>query len=141
MGIIMDEVRKPEWALPDLGASFVQATSEATQRFCEQGQTVAKTCTEWNAEINQFVSRRVARNSETISRVSKCQNFPEVFAIQAQWLQDATDDYMKEMSKLVEVNSRVMGGLLATVEQFRERVSTETRSTLPAKVPTPAAAG
>jgi Phasin protein len=136
MGTIMDEVRKPEWGLPDLGTSFVRATSEATQRFCEQGQTIAKTVTEWNAEINQFVSHRVARNSETISRASKCQNLSEVFAIQAQWLQDATEDYLKEMSKLTEVNGKVMGGLLATVGQVGEHVSAETRSSLPTKAST-----
>jgi hypothetical protein len=44
--------------------------------------------------------------------MARCQNGSDVFAIQAQWLQDTADDYLKEMSKLMEVNSRIMCGLL-----------------------------
>ena len=37
--------------MPDFGVSFVQASSDATRRFCEQGQSVAKTIGEWNTEV------------------------------------------------------------------------------------------
>ena len=69
--------------MPDFGVSFVQASSDATRRLCEQGQSVAKTIGEWNTEVNHFFSHRVARNGETLGRMTKCQNLPEVFAIQA----------------------------------------------------------
>jgi hypothetical protein len=126
----MSDVRKLGWAdtLPDLGASFAQAGSDATRRFCEQGEAVAKTISEWNAEISQFVSHRATRNGETMGRITKCQNLLEVCTVQAQWLQDATDDYLKEMGKLIEVNSRLMGGLLPTVGQGEMRQSAETPS-------------
>jgi hypothetical protein len=47
-----------------------------------------------------------------MTRIAGCQNGSDVFAIQAQWLQDAADDYLKEMSKLMEVSSRIMCGVL-----------------------------
>jgi hypothetical protein len=62
--------------------------------------------------------------------VSKCQNVSEVFAIQTHWLHDATDDYLKEMGKLMEVNSKVIGGVLATVGQVEDRTSAKMRSSL-----------
>lgn len=114
----MNEVRKPELAapMPDLSASFVQVSSDATRRLYEHGQSVARTIREWNTEVSQFVTHRVARNGEAMGRLTKCQNLPEAFAIQAQWVQDAAGDYLKEMSKLMEVNSRIMSGLLGQSE-------------------------
>jgi hypothetical protein len=98
----MNEVRKSEFAgaMPDFGMSFAQVSSDAARRLCEQGQSVSKTISEWNTEVSHFLSYRVARNSEVLGRMTNCQNFPEVFAIQAQWVREAADDYLKEMSKL-----------------------------------------
>ena len=62
--------------MPNFGVSFVQASSDATRRLCEQGQSVAKTISEWNTEVNHFLSHRVAQNGETLGRMTKCQNLP-----------------------------------------------------------------
>ena len=62
----MNEVTKSMGAMPDLGASFVQVSSDATRRLCEQGQSVAKTVSEWNTEVSHFLSHRVARNGEVL---------------------------------------------------------------------------
>ena len=106
---------------PDFGTSLTQMTSDATRRVYEQGQTVAQTMSEWNTEVSHFVSRRVARNGETIDRMTKCQNLPEVFAIQAQWVQDAADDYLKEVNKLMEVNSKLVSSLMRSAGQTEIR--------------------
>jgi hypothetical protein len=140
LGAIMNEVRKPELAdaMPDLGASFAQVGSDATRRLCEQGQSVAKTISEWNTEVNHFLSHRAARNSDAMGRMAKCHNLPEIFTIQTQWVQEATDDYLKEMSKLMEVNSRMMGGLLGSFGQVETQAAEQVRSST-AKVPMRAA--
>jgi hypothetical protein len=101
-------------AIPQLGTSFVQASSDATRRLCEQSQSYAKTIGEWNTEVSHFVTHRATRSAEAMTRIAKCQNFPDVFAIQIQWVQEATDDYLKEMSKLMDVNNRIMSSLLAS---------------------------
>ena len=111
--------------MPDFGVSFVQASSDATRRLCEQSQSVAKTIGEWNTEVSHFLSHRVARNGETLGRMTKCQNLPEVFTIQAQWVREAADDYLREMSKLMEANSRIMSGMLGSVGQVRTPSSAE----------------
>ena len=80
------------------------------QRGCEQGVSVAKTIGEWGTEVSHFLSNRAARNGEVLGRITKCQNIPEVFAIQSEWVRDAADDYLRETSKLMEINSRLMSG-------------------------------
>jgi hypothetical protein len=112
---MMNEVIRPELAgaMPDL-ASFTQASSEATRRLCEHGQSVARAITEWNTELGQFVSHRVARTSEAMTRMAKCQSFPEILVVQTQWWQDAADDYLKQTTHLAELNSKIIGGLLGS---------------------------
>ena len=129
---MMNEVRKPALTqgMPDLSASFVQVSSDATRRLCEHGQSVAKTFSEWNAEVGHFLSQRVARNSEAMGRMAKCQSVPEVCTIQAQWVQEAADDYMKQMSKLMDANSRIMGGLLGSFRPFEVQSAEEQNSPL-----------
>jgi hypothetical protein len=115
-GSIMNEVSKPETAgaAPDL-ASFTQASSEATRRLCEHGQSIAKTISEWNAEAGHFVSYRATRTNEAMARMAQCQSFPEMFVVQTQWWRDAADDYLKQASKLAELNSKIIRGLLGSV--------------------------
>ena len=132
----MNEVRKPE--VMDFGASFAQVSSDATRKLCEHGQSVANTISEWNAEASQFLTHRAARNSETMGRMAKCQNLPEIFTIQTQWVQETTDDYMKQRNKLMEINSRIMGGLLGSFGQI-EMQSAEQTHISTAKVPMRAA--
>ena len=129
----MDEVRMAE-IMPDLGASIVKVSSDAARRFCDQGQSFAKTISEWNMEASQFVSHRLARNSETLGRMAKCPSLPEILAIQNQWVREAADDYMKQTSRLMEVNGRMMGGLLRSFGQVEVQSAEQTRSST-AKVP------
>ena len=119
----MNEVRKPEKAetISDLAAPFVQVSRDAARNYCEQGQSIAKSMTEWNTEVSHFLSHRVARNGEVIGRMTKCQDLLEIFAIQAGWVQVAADDYLKEMTKLMEVSGRIMVGLLGSVGHAETR--------------------
>jgi hypothetical protein len=97
--------------IPGLGKSFTQASADATRRYCEQSESFAKALGEWNNEVSHFLAHRATRNSDTITRIIKCDNLQDVVTAQAQWIQDAADDYLKEMSKLMEVNGRIVGGL------------------------------
>jgi len=103
--------------LASLARHLAQVSSEATRRLCEQGQSVMQTMNEWNAEIGQFLSHRAARNGEAVRRVTRCQNWPDIFGIQAQWVQDATEDYLREIGKLTEFNSAIMGGWIGSLHR------------------------
>ena len=136
----MNEGRKPELAetISSVAGPFVQVSSDATRRLCEQGQSVAKTISEWNTEVSHFVSHRVARNGEALGRMTKCQNFPEVFAIQSEWVRDAADDYLREMSKLMEANSKLMGSLMGSIGQAGMPSAAETSPVAHSAFETPA---
>jgi len=112
---MMNEVIKPEpaGAMPDL-TSFTQASSEATRRLCEHGRSIAETISGWNTDVGHFVSHRTARASEAMARMARCQSFPEILAVQTQWWQDAADDYLKQASKLADLNNKIIGGLLGS---------------------------
>jgi len=122
----MNEVRMPDFG--ELGASFAQVSSEATRRLCEQGHSMAQTISEWNAEIGQFVSHRAARNGEAVRRVTQCQNWPDIFGVQAQWVQDITEDYLREIGKLTEFNSRIMDGWVGSLGTAVAPVPFESRT-------------
>ena len=114
----MNEITKPALAgqVPDV-ATFTQVSSEATRRLCEQGQSIAKTISEWNTEIGRFASHRATRTSEAMARMAKCHSFTESLAVQTQWWQDTTDDYLKQASKFAELSSKIMDGLLGSVAE------------------------
>lgn len=122
----MNEVRMPDFG--EFGASLAQVSSEATRRLCEQGQSVMQTINEWNAEIGQFLSHRAARNGEAVRRVAQCQNLPDLFGIQARWVQDVTEDYLREIGKLTEFNSRMMGGWVGSLSTAVAPVPFESRT-------------
>jgi hypothetical protein len=91
----MNEVRKSEKAetISDLAAPFAQASWDATGNYWEQGQSIAKSMTEWNTEVSHFLSHRIDRNGEAIGRMTKCEGLAEILASQSGWGDDVADDY------------------------------------------------
>jgi hypothetical protein len=117
---VMNEVKISPLAekIPDIGGSFARASSNATSRLCAHGQSVAQAIGEWNTEASHFLSRRAARSTETMQSLVKCQNFVDICAVQAQWLRDAVDDYLKQTSKIIELNHRFLSDLLESVPKY-----------------------
>jgi len=93
-------------------ASMPGWDSDAARQFCNQGQVVAQAMTGWNRECSRFVSHRVSQTVEAAAQVVNCRSLPEVFAVQARWLQAAFDDYMKETKRLMELRSDLIGNMV-----------------------------
>jgi hypothetical protein len=121
----MNEVKISPLAetIPDVGASLAQASSNATRRLCEHGQSVAQAIGEWNTEVSHFLSRRAARNTETVQSLVKCQSFVDIYAIQAQWLRDAVGDYLEQTSKLIGLNHKFLSDLPESVSKLEVQPS------------------
>jgi hypothetical protein len=117
---MMNEVGRPASAevVPDVGASSAQVTSNASRRLCEHGQSVAEAISEWNTEVSHFLSHRAARSGGAMQSFARCQSFVDIFAIQAQWLRDAVDDYLKQTSKMIELNNRFLNHFLESASQL-----------------------
>ncbi len=132
----MSDASKPVFAGP-LFTSGVTFSSEMTRRLCERGEAVTKAICEWNTEVSQLLNHCSARNGEVIGRMTSSQSLPEVVALQTQWFRDITDDYLKGMSRLVEVNNKLLSELLgAAVSETRPAAETRPSS---AKMPMRAA--
>jgi hypothetical protein len=130
--IVKDDFRNPEVA--NLGASFAQLGSDATRRACEQGQGLARAMSEWNAEVGQFLSHRLARNLDAIARMTKCGNCQDAFSIQTEWLRETTDDYAKEIGKLMDVNGKIVSGTFRPIQEAAVQSAEQAHSST-ARVP------
>jgi hypothetical protein len=126
----MDDIKHSETSLTFAVPTweFTKLGSEAAQQVCNQGQTVAKAMTDWNAECHRFVSHRMSRNGDAVMKIAKSQSLPEMLAIQAKWLQVAVEDYLSETSMLMEMNSKLLCGLMPQVGQaFQSSAKAPTR--------------
>jgi hypothetical protein len=94
------------------GWEFANSGSDAARQFCNQGQVVAKAMTDWNRECRRFATHLMGQTAEAAAQVASCKNLPEVFAVQARWLQAVIDDYVKETGRLMEVNSKLIGDMV-----------------------------
>lgn len=115
----MSEMRGPEKveASQVPGWPLGQIALDVAQQFWFQNQTVAKTLVDLNTEVADFVGQRLSQDGEAIGRMTQCRSLPEVLEVETQWLRRAVDDYSKEASKLMEVNGKLIGCLVATAEQ------------------------
>jgi hypothetical protein len=128
----MDDFRNAQ--VPNLGASFAELGSQATRRMCEQSEGFAKAFCDWNAEVRQFLSHRMARNLDAVTRMTRCGNWQDAFSIQTEWLRDTTDDYSKEIGKLMDINGKVVSDALKPVQEAAVR-SADWAPSSSAKVP------
>jgi hypothetical protein len=103
------------------GGEFANAGSDAVRQFCNQGQIFAKAMTDWNTECSRFVTHCMTRATEAAEQVASCRSLPEVFAIQARWLQATFDDYVQEADKLMEVNTQLVSNMVPQVGQVEIR--------------------
>jgi hypothetical protein len=125
----MNEVGRPALAemIPDVGAPFAQVSLNASRRLCEHGQSVAQAINEWSTEVSHFLSHRAARSNEAMQSLAKCHNFVDICAIPAQWLRDAADDYLKQTSKMIELNNRFMSDFLKLASPLEVQPSKDGR--------------
>jgi hypothetical protein len=89
-----------------------QVNLDSARQFWERSETFAKALADWNTEITHFVTKRISRSGEAVSRVTQCRSLPEVFEVEAQWLRGTFDDYSGEARRLMEVNSRLISSFV-----------------------------
>jgi len=123
---VADQASVPGWELAIAG-------SDAVQKVCNQGQAVAKATMDWNAECSRFLTHRFSKTSQAVAQITKCRTVPEMFEVQAKWLQTAVEDYMKETSSLLDMNSKIISYM---VPRFTPGETSQSAATTPTKVGT-----
>ena len=133
----MDDVRRTDQTSnsPLMPASILgQAGWDVAQQFWVRSESVTKAMMDWNTEIFHFVSQRIARDSDTLGRMARCQAFPEVFEVEAQWFRDTVADYQTEANKLMEFGGKIFGSLTGNGYGAPHSVPAPAAGKVPAKI-------
>jgi len=88
----------------DRFAAFNGAAAETFARSCEACTNGTATL---SAEMMSFVNTRLDRDIELGEAVTKCENFAGVLNLQQEWARHATQDYLAEASKLVQLATKL----------------------------------
>jgi hypothetical protein len=95
----------PMWPTQQIGL-------DAARQFWDRSQAIATALVAWNSEVSSFVGQRISRDGETIGQMVQCQSWSEALDIEMQWLRNAADDYGAETSKLLELNTKLVGNMV-----------------------------
>ncbi len=75
------------------------------------------TMAEYQREMAQFVSDRLAKDGEAIKETLKCRNWADALAIQTKWFDETVRDYNAEVSKLTDLYTKTASSALQTDHQ------------------------
>jgi hypothetical protein len=87
--------------------ALVTGQSEATRALESTSRTMLDGMTRMRQEIVDFVSTRVRHDIETQQELLRCRNFDDVREVQTKFFQTATEQYVAESKRLMELGSEV----------------------------------
>ncbi len=73
------------------------------------------TLTEYQREVGQFISDRLAKDAEAIRQALACRDWTAALEIQGRWVDETLRDYSEEIKKLSGLYAKT------TVSSIRER--------------------
>ena len=78
-------------------------------------ETWWSTMTEYQREVGQFISDRLAKDAEAIRQALSCRDWAAALEIQSRWMDETLRDYSEEMKKLTGLYAKT------TASSVRER--------------------
>ena len=75
----------------------------ATTEWLNGTGEIWATASQWQREMLNFVSQRLARDSETLQQLTACQSVQDLTTIQSKWLQETVQDHANEATKVMEI--------------------------------------
>ena len=76
-----------------------------------------QTISECQREMLEFLSHRLAKDSDALHRLGECKDLKDVSAIQSKWLQETLQDYTTETIKVMDIVTKHAGNGHARVER------------------------
>ena len=91
------------------GAAGTQGmpNGEALAAMMRANQVLLEGMTAMQREIMEFGSARLRQDLETQEELKNCKDLQEAFRMQAEFAQKAMQQYAEEMSKLVELSTKI----------------------------------
>ncbi len=82
----------------------------------------------WNDEVMKFMKLRMDHDMELSESLAKCRSFEEATRLQQAWMQQTTEEYLAEASKLMELASKTATENWAPIYERANKALTEFRS-------------
>ena len=86
---------------------MVAFNSSGMELFTEACQAYASGVAKLNGELLSFVNTRLNRDVDLGRALCKCGTWSDAFGLHQDWAQQATQEYLAEGSKLIELASKV----------------------------------
>jgi Phasin protein len=103
----MTTTRKPAGLSDIIRGSFDRrAASESRQALFDGLEAWFATASEYQREVVDFVSNRLAKNSDTMREMLGCRNPADAMAIHARWVQETIRDYSAERTRMLAIYTK-----------------------------------
>ncbi len=76
------------------------------------------TMAEYQNEVGQFISDRLAKNAEVIRETLSCRDWTAALEVQGRWIDETLRDYSEEVKRLAGLYTK---GAASTVREERRR--------------------
>jgi len=86
---------------------LVSVNTATMDAFLRASEAVLKGMASLNEEVMSFADKRIRASIDTGQSLVKCSNFAEAMELQSEFARSATEDYMEEASKLLNLSAEV----------------------------------
>ncbi len=86
---------------------LVSVNTATMDAFLRASEAVLKGMASLNEEVMSFADKRMRASIDTSQSLVKCSNFAEAMELQSEFARSATEDYMEEASKLLNLSAEV----------------------------------
>lgn len=86
---------------------FGEFNGAAAEAFARSYEACTNAAVKMNAEVMSFFNTRLSRDMELGEAVTRCENWAGVVNVQREWARQATQDYVAEASKLVQLAGKL----------------------------------
>jgi hypothetical protein len=76
--------------------AFMEATSEAFQSYMKAMMSISEA-------LLSFATSRIQCNLRTSEELMRCRALPDAMRVQQEWLREASDQYINEATKIVDI--------------------------------------
>ena len=108
---------------PDTYQAMIDSNGEALATMIKSSEAMLNGMADLNSEVMSFASARMQQTLKTTENLSHCKDFEQAFKVQCDHAQAATQDYLAEATKIMELAAGMARGSMTPFEeQARENL-------------------
>lgn len=125
----------PEMMAPFDIDTFSKINANALKSFLEANTKLVQAGSAMNAEVVDFVGRRLERDAAIGECLIDCRSFDEAYEVYTDFIKTSVADYLSEFQRLLAIGEDALSGTAATLrhEPAEMPAATKTRETAAAE--------